>query len=332
MRAFYPASFEAVVTAGKRLRVQLYLPPATNRGVGTNHNLASTDKSSIASEHKKGSRQMQTATHLSASIDYLTITTKSQLASSRLQQAVVLLIKSHLQGPFVGKPWSALGFVGTQVEGARWGIRDNASIVILSGVMAHRFWRPLSKGVSQCSRVDLACTARLAKRDVGLAAKGYDDAQRQRHRKSALIQNSDGGSTVYVGSRKSRYFGRLYDKGSREGEESGWLWRYEVEVKKPASMRVLKRLRESPKVRDFIVSFVWDWFNSRGVTPVFKTTGTYSAIEIEATATSNERSLKWLSTQVKPTIDRLLSEGLQLDTEVALGYQLNLLSSSNDRR
>jgi DNA relaxase NicK len=137
--------------------------------------------------------------------------------------------------------------------------------------------------------------------------------------KASTVTSSYGGSTCYLGSRQSQFYGRLYDKGAQEGMEPGWLWRYEVECKKPAAESVVNRLLETEAVSDWVSSYVAQFFDLRGVSPLWHASNIEHAIEIEAKVTSNEQSLQWLRTQVRPTVGRLCVAGLEAEVREALG-------------
>jgi DNA relaxase NicK len=138
--------------------------------------------------------------------------------------------------------------------------------------------------------------------------------------------NSKGGATLYVGSRHSQFCGRFYDKGIESGQAAaGKILRYEVEIKKPASTKVasvlLGDILAGEASQEEITKYVFHWFMDRGVTPLFKAVGSPYAIEIGAKLeTTNERKLRWLRTQVAPTVVRLLECGLREEISAALGF------------
>jgi hypothetical protein len=45
-----------------------------------------------------------------------------------------------------------------------------------------------------------------------------------------MIENERGGKTMYIGSRESEKFSRIYDKRDKSGGVDEW-WRYEIEIK-----------------------------------------------------------------------------------------------------
>jgi hypothetical protein len=212
----------------------------------------------------------------------------------------------------------------------RWGTRDDSDIVVVSGEDAACYWRDYARIAENCSRLDLACTALLGRPYPGLPSMYYEwqvsgEGQPDVPNLSfTLIQSSGGGQTCYVGSRKSAQMGRIYDKGLEQSSEApaGLLYRWEVEYKKPmawSALSVLRDLEPKETVTQAITGHVYDWFARRDCPPVFGPGD--GALEVEATAkiTSAETQLWWLSTQVAPTVKRLMAQGRYTDTMEALG-------------
>jgi len=254
-----------------------------------------------------------------STVDYLTCTTRSDAQSASLVSALLEELGAEYLFQERSRRWQFMGYHGRAYEGVRYGLRGNEAIVMLSGQSASRLWSKVAPLRNQCTRIDLAVTATLPKVNEYVARAGYESALDNGAVKGALIANSQGGTTVYLGSRTSRLFGRLYDKGAEEGIGSGICWRYEVECKKPASEAVLSQLLVTEEPALWISSYVWNWFNGKGVEPIFTSSDVDSAIEIEASVSSSTKSLAWLSSQVRPTVGRLVIEGLTIEVLDALG-------------
>jgi len=197
-------------------------------------------------------------------------------------------------------------------------------------------WTAIGEWCEGCSRVDLAVTVNCARAWPGLIETYYDflNGPEKKHVKfkSQIRRNSDGGQTLYIGSRTSRAYARVYDKGIEAGlePESGKLWRYEVEFKKPIAKTVLDALHSnkylpvdchwSEEVAQSIVSTVYVWFLARNLPPLFtRRENEAISLECEARITSDEASLNWLTTQVRPTVLRLAERGKLHRVKEALG-------------
>lgn len=252
-------------------------------------------------------------------VDYLTVTTKTRENSNAILSVLSQQLGKEVTESTVLRTWHFMGFDGHSHNGARWGSRGTEAIVILSGNRACEMWYPISKMRQKCTRIDLAVTVELEDPNRDIAVSAYRNIEQNTGRRSALIQNSWGGTTCYVGSRQSMYFGRLYDKGAEQKGQVGKLWRYEVECKKPASETVCTQLLIGGDPPFNITAFVFDWFQNRGILPVFTRTNGHSAIEIEARISSTERSLQWLTTYVQPTVEKLMREGYESEVRMALG-------------
>lgn len=260
---------------------------------------------------------------ISKSVDYLTVTTKTDVQSANLiYQLYELLGRGALYEADVRK-WAFMGYRGQSLDGVRYGIRGSEALVMLSGARASEFWPSIAPLRHNCTRIDLAVTATLAEADDQVTARAYEQAQDNASITGTLISNTRGGTTMYLGSRHSRFFGRLYDKGAEMGLEAGMYWRWEIEVKKPASDAVVAQLLKCSDPKAWIGDYVYRWYAARGIPPMWDDTDAESAIEIEAAVSSVDKSLKWLSSQVKPTIGRLIVAGHELEVREALGLPIN---------
>lgn len=255
---------------------------------------------------------------LMAAVDWLTVTTKSPSATYDLIGALMSGLGDDVYKTTEVAPWRFQGFTGSTLPGAAWGLRGDEGIVIVSGTRCAGLWARVAPKADYCSRIDLAVTAGLEKAHGGLAARAYEAATEAKEVGASYIVNSKGGSTCYLGSRTSRYFGRLYDKSAEQGKEPGHVWRYEVECKRPVGYPAMLEVLHAAQPSTWILAFVFDWFLDRGVSPIWARSDAACAMEIEARVSSAERSLLWLSTQVQPTIQRLVVDGYVKEVYEAL--------------
>lgn len=265
-----------------------------------------------------------------AGIDWLTVTAKEKEARKMLfKEAVYLKDSLYTEGEEV-LPWKFKGYAGYKIGSLRWGSREDSDISILSGLDAYRNWGRFGRATTNCTRIDLAVTTTLVEKWPGLAEAYYRWHEGGNGRPDVpnlgftLIQNTDGGETIYVGSRKSQQFGRIYDKGAEQGNEVliGHQWRYEVEYKKPLAGSVLTallRCEEGQDLPEKMRSTVHGWFARRDCPPVFSDAGPMIEIETETRVTSDEVKLWWLSSQVCPSVKSLIERGRLEDVVKALG-------------
>lgn len=113
----------------------------------------------------------------------------------------------------------------------------------------------------------------------------------------------DGGITVYIGSRESDKFARLYDKGIESGQGGDWK-RLELELKGDVAKQYARILSANPDMS--IASFAWSTAKKMLTTEHgnYQTYGKESEIvsmpKIEK-VTDTER---WIHTQIIPIIEK----------------------------
>ena len=288
-------------------------PPYSNRGV--------------TSQAVLGKQSQEASNLASAGIDWLTCTSdKDSVGLAWFEMFQRLAVEP---GEWYN-PW----YTGKADNHLRWGFNHGMGyIFIASGEIADVVFKQTVPVAKKITRIDVQVTVRLLKANCEVARNGYRVNSASPNRKYGLIQNSRNGQTLYVGSRNSAQFGRVYDKGVESGyDEPGKLWRYEVELKKPVSDMVARQLanwsnpKKGQESHYRIVSFVFDWFLHRGVGPVFAREGWNGIVtEVGRRITSDDKKLEWLRTQVKPTIQYLLGKGQADKLADALGCKIEQL-------
>src|SRR3989304_5980210 len=142
------------------------------------------------------------------------------------------------------------------IRNLRWGMRTDGCIMMLSGQDAAINWLPALALAQNVTRLDLAVTVSLADPITDVAKRAYAWVLTDPHscpgkkRKYSYVENSSGGQTVYIGSRASDQFGRLYDKGCESAKDAcappGLLWRYEVEFKAYRAKKLARQGAATP--------------------------------------------------------------------------------------
>ena len=269
-------------------------------------------------------------------VDWLTITVKNRDKRNLAMQEVQRLA-GDLEGQGnVRRKWGMKGYVGYNIAGLRWGIRDDSDICMLSGPVAALNWEPALALAENVTRLDLAVTLTLSKPKLDVARAAYSliitdpDKCHCKKRKFTFIENNAGGQTLYIGSRASDQFGRLYDKGCESQElvcaPPGVIWRYEIEFKSYRAKNIAAQLAETHRKEESDISsdighFVNLWFLGRNVTPIWVAAPDDMdwTCEIDAAITDDDASLRWLSIQVRPTVERLLDRKRADEVFEALG-------------
>lgn len=216
-------------------------------------------------------------------------------------------------------------YTGRKMRHLSWGQDpERGFILIASGGLANEIWEKALPPVHRVTRVDLAMDVQLSEL-VEMARHSYDlinkgDGKIQRN--YTFWQNNKGGSTLYVGSRQSVMFGRLYDKGVESGtDEPNCLWRYEVEYKKPIADVVVEAVcqTEPDERAKRIIATLADWFRERAVlVPNDLEVADAYTITQQARISTYDRKLAWLRTQVRPSVQELIEAGLGQQVITAL--------------
>jgi hypothetical protein len=211
--------------------------------------------------------------------------------------------------------------------------------MMLSGQDAAINWLPALALAENVTRLDLAATVSLESPFIDVARTAYGraitDPERClcKRRKYSYVENSAGGQTCYIGSRISDQFGRIYDKGCESAKDAicppGMLWRYEVEFKSYRAKKLAKQMEASARaetetVAEAISHLIYTWFRSRGIPTIFDDAppDVDWTVELEARITDDEASLKWLTVQVRPSVERLLERGREAEVFEALGIHV----------
>lgn len=149
------------------------------------------------------------------------------------------------------EPWAWHGYVGWQQAGIRWGIRPDSTIVQATGAWAHEYCTQLDIIGRNVSRLDL-CVDIWAEIDPDALIAEHKDASLahretldSRPYKVALVNGFGGGDTLYLGSRQSETFVRIYNKEKEQDGKPEYkgVTRYEVEYKGDAAGAALERCR-----------------------------------------------------------------------------------------
>jgi len=261
---------------------------------------------------------------LAVSVDYLTAVTKSSEATATILHQLYQELGPDQLHTYVWKPWGFKGFRGRSTEGVRYGVRGDEGIVILSGGRAGAHWREIAGLADNITRIDLALTVAFDDARPTLALEFYQRAKEEGNANYGYVTTTRGGSTLYVGSRTSQFFGRLYDKSAEQGLVSGLVWRWEVEVKKPKSGLAVATLIDQDDPKNWIHNYIHQWYTMRGID--CPEPGTYrdTALEVGAIVKTTDKTIAWLSSQVRPAVHKLINAGLRDQVQKALGLNISI--------
>lgn len=257
------------------------------------------------------------------SVDYFTCTQK--LSKSDEVYAKAKDISKLLELNYRPRPWHFFGYTGWSYSNPGNGghfaygeAREEimGTIVQASGYFATRYVDWFLTSDLRWTRVDLCvdCQLEIAAPNLAIDYYTWVCEKGQQQRKYGLVQNTMGGTTLYVGSRQSYEFGRVYDKGieSKTIDQQGKLWRYEVELKQDKAKAAVQSLvsfhaREKQYSHPIAVT-VYDWFDRRDIPPIWKRHSSESLNLMVRTETKHEdQKLLWLRKQVSPTVREMLA-------------------------
>lgn len=263
---------------------------------------------------------------LSAGIDWLTTTYRDDRTIKEVGEWAGNYERVMMQAGEESYDMNSYGYQGWRCCGMGFGIREDGAILSLAGSLAAEKFSQVKTFGGKCTRIDLQVTASLMNPETGLARRHYNRLMATQEplpqKVITLLESKKGGQTLYLGARSSEQMGRIYDKSSQERlGEPGSRWRFEVEYKGARAPQVWAHLTHEPTRATIIGSTVWEWFNSRGVSPVWDKTDKEVVLEVPRRASSVDRQLLWLATQVAPTVARLVAAGRQSDVLRSLGME-----------
>lgn len=265
----------------------------------------------------------------SVSIDWLTATcTDERLRYYLRDQGHDALAKSKSDGNEVSR-WEWHGYRGVSSRFVSVGERDDSAICRLEGYLAAEYWPYVAGVATNVSRIDLQVTAVANPPVPNLAVEGYRRATKTsgmgagRNARPTLTV-SPTGQTLYVGSRASERFGRLYDKHAQSPAlYPAGAWRWEAEYKGKSAWAMARHLMAFGLPESQIPALVHSYFSRHGHSPPWPERFDPRAFMSVKEASSIERTLKWLREGVAP---RLVELGMVLsggEILAALGLQNN---------
>jgi hypothetical protein len=248
----------------------------------------------------------------SAGIDYITATSPSTSTQVLLRGiGYEELGKARRVGNEV-KPWGANGYRGYRGGHVSLGNGDAGTILRLSGRGSADMGAALCRSEANITRIDLQATTRFSRDNAALARHHAQDVARDQRqggikRHIRLERSFGGGDTLYVGSRVSNYYGRVYDK-YRESRDEQYrrCWRYEVECKGDGAQQARKAVIAAADVSKASASLVAHWFGARGCSVRYRSELADELAPVGAHHSDLDTWLTWLLQGVRPVVQRCL--------------------------
>lgn len=263
---------------------------------------------------------------LAAGVDYITATAAEPAYADLLRALGWDLVYGQAEEGNDLRPWLWKGYDGYTCGSVQTGSRSDGVLIRVSGGYAAECFTRIMPFAAHISRLDCAVTVRLPEA-ANPAKEAYEQgppeataARGRRLSKGSHIETWSEGETVYLGSRKSARFGRLYNKGLESKEDAYRdAWRWEVEFKGPTTTALARSVSESGRQSEAVLAYVWDTYAAWGLPPVWGRGADVPVASLGRPPSDDDRRLAWLATQVRPAIQRLLKRGRRADVLSALG-------------
>lgn len=250
-----------------------------------------------------------------ASVDWITATREMGKSHSGDQLFTGSLFNYLRSLPIVdgAEKWSFMGYYGWTQGTACWGNNGTRALIRAWGQASAMGWRTAAKYSSNVSRLDLAFTFWPTNRGSDLAQLAAEAVLDEREagrihakKKLALINGFGHGDTLYIGSRKSQVFARLYDKGKQSGNAAmQGAWRAELELKDEKANATAHALLYAPNEFVAVKAMVCTFFDMHGIrlAPVGE-----EQLELPRVYQERDRRieslLSWLGRDVRPAVVR----------------------------
>jgi Replication initiation factor len=233
------------------------------------------------------------------------------------------------------KPWGTHGYKGKSRGPVRVGLKDDRSIISVTGPLATRLVS-LSKTVwCKFTRIDLQITCKMDGPVPTLAER-----LRTSHNLTSLVErgklwmsyhSSPDGDTLYFNKRTSPSYGRMYDKSRDYAYPLGKVWRFEIELKEELADKIGQIVANAERQEELLADYVASWYADREICVPIGTRGRPSIPETATRVTGVDNTLSWLNKQVAPSLSWLNQAGLKDKAEAALGVQLTFPDDSTER-
>lgn len=269
--------------------------------------------------------------HLEVGVDWVTLTLQAEREGYRdwAMDAMKWVEEGEKRGD-IEKAVSLNGYSGYMCSGRFIGSRKHDTMLRVSGQDATwalwEYWR------KDCnvSRLDLQITIWPKRHTPGsIIKRGYARAKERwtssprKAPEPRLFMDKRGSATVMIGSPKSRFMLRVYDKGGASQED--WYKgavRYELQMRdelarEVAGNIVARGLRGMyMATRDTVIREC----RKRDIDPLEGAADDYAvASSLKREQPDVERQLAWLQSQVAPTVRRLAALGKLSEVFLALG-------------
>jgi len=261
---------------------------------------------------KSGGKKMtETAKIVDAGIDYIRVTSQDQRCKGRMLDYYRAVRDRDKKLGYREMTGGAFGFLGKKCRHAMYGDKAEWGMVQVSGYEAKSSLRLADEG-TQATRIDLQLTYWVGESEVeNVLRDAYNRAcaappTNHRPCKVNMIESRHRAQTVYIGSRASDIFFRIYDKFEESGkEEYRGCVRFELELKGRLAKALWQRWVDGAGTLYQALEMVVQMLKERGVAVPSEDIDAHDILMLKRPKTSEEATLAWLKFQVAPTVKKL---------------------------
>ena len=267
--------------------------------------------------------------------DWVTLTTAGYFSPESEEAAALRrIVRRDWYGGQTGietKVWGWKGYSGLQFGPLSIGARRDGSIVRCTGPAARLLGRFPWSAEWACTRLDIQATVQLGGADVDAHIRGLEGAAltarqggKGRPWSVRLIRGYGDGDALYLGSRSSALYARVYNKEAESGHETEYLGcvRYELELKNGVADRTWWRMLGKTVGDTLPMEILKTGFEARGVNvPWDGGKCPEDWLRHVPRETDAERQLAWLEKTVGPVVRKLNGQGLLPEVMTALGLE-----------
>lgn len=267
-----------------------------------------------------------------AGVDWLTLTTAGYFSPESPEAAALrAIVRREWYGGQAGvdvRPWGWKGYAGLQFGPLSIGARKDGSIVRCSGPAARLLGRMPWSAEWTCTRIDIQMTVRLGGRGpdehiraLEPSALGARAGAKGRPWAVRLVRGYGDGDALYLGSRLSPMYLRVYNKDAESGHDPEWLGcvRFEAELKNGIADRTFWRVLGHSVGDTLPLELLKTAFESRGIKlPWEGNKAPEDWLRVVPRETDAERQVAWLEKSVRPVVRKLVGQGLRADVLEAL--------------
>jgi len=245
-------------------------------------------------------------------LDWLTLTTKESSRGAEWHEAFVGVASVEQARGHKWREVHLLGYAGEQCGHIFWGKGQNGWMVRLSSQLADEQGYLFAPEAVHCTRIDMQVTCEFTTRAPHLIERLYEHAvaapaKNGRPPAYTLLKQSDGACTLYVGSRSSGLYGRIYDKGMEQAlGEPGKYIRFELECKDWASDQAVAIVRPSSSPEAQMMAMVGRFFTDRSIAVPWSYVRPEETFVPPKLKTEDAQVLKWLRGPVATSVARLM--------------------------